>query len=71
MVITNNLKKGTKVRLRNGWDAEIFDNKKGEIRMAKVYGFATEIGSIYARDIVSAHVEGRFVPVVGIRGEGR
>ena len=49
---TNELKKGGKVRLRNGWDAEILDNKKGNIRLAKVFGHYTEIGSIYAHDIL-------------------
>ena len=48
---TNELKKGTRVILANGWFAEIFDNKKGSTRMAKVYGMYTEIGSVYAHDI--------------------
>ena len=48
---TNDLKKGDLVRLRNGWIAEIYDNKKGNIRMAKVYGIETEIGSVYSHDI--------------------
>jgi hypothetical protein len=48
---TNDLKKGAIVRLRNGWLAEIADNKKGNIRLAKVYGIETEYGSVYAHDI--------------------
>jgi len=52
-VTTNSLKKGTFIRLRNGWDAEIFDNMKGNTRLAKVYGFETEIGSVYSHDIVA------------------
>lgn len=48
---TNELKKGDLIRLRNGWIAEIADNKKGNIRMAKVYGHYTETGSVYAHDI--------------------
>lgn len=51
---TNDLKKGTRVKLRNGWEADIFDNAKGNTRMAKVYGFETEIGSVYSHDIVAA-----------------
>lgn len=62
-VKTNDLKKGTRVQLRNGWEAEIYDNKKGDIRMAKVYGDYTEIGSVYSHDIVRAHVEDLWVPV--------
>ena len=49
---TNDLKRGRFVRLRNGWDAEIYDNMKGDTRLAKVYGFETEIGSVYSHDII-------------------
>lgn len=48
---TNELKKGARVRLANGWEADIADNMKGNTRMAKVYGYATEIGSVYSHDI--------------------
>jgi hypothetical protein len=48
---TNDLKKGAYVRLRNGWYAQIADNKRGNIRMATVYGLYTETGSVYAHDI--------------------
>jgi len=48
---TNDLKKGMRVQLRNGWEADIADNAKGNTRMAKVYGFETEIGSVYSHDI--------------------
>jgi hypothetical protein len=48
---TNKLKKGTRVVLRNGWEAVLEDNKKGSIRMATVFGTYTEMGSIYAHDI--------------------
>jgi hypothetical protein len=47
----NDLKKGDRVRLSNGWYATIEDNKKGAIRMATVEGLVTEMGSIYAADI--------------------
>lgn len=55
-VKTNELKKGVRVRLRNGWNAEIADNAKGDIRMCKVYGYETEIGSVYSHDIFSAEI---------------
>jgi len=48
----NDLKKGDRVLLNNGWEAVIEDNKKGAIRMATVEGLVTEMGSIYAADIV-------------------
>lgn len=50
-MLTNELKKGAIVRLQNGWEAEIYDNMKGNTRLAKVYGYETEIGSVYSWDI--------------------
>ena len=49
---TNDLKKGSIVMLSNGWKAEIADNMKGNTRMATVYGDFTEMGSVYAHDMV-------------------
>lgn len=56
---TNKLKKGTRVVLRNGWQAVLEDNKRGSIRMATVEGFYTEMGSIYAHAI-AGYKEGDF-----------
>lgn len=50
---TNDLKKGDWVMLGHGWIAQIADNAKGTARMATVHGFETEIGSIYAHDIIA------------------
>ena len=64
---TNKLKKGTRVVLRNGWQAVLEDNKRGSIRMATVEGFYTEMGSIYAHDI-AGYKEGEFwvkLPYIG------
>lgn len=55
-MLTNELKKGALVRLRNGWAATIADNLKGNTRMATVYGHYTETGSVYAHDIVYVFV---------------
>jgi hypothetical protein len=60
---TNDLKKGTRVRLSNGWYAILVDNLKGNTRDAKVFGNVTEIGSVYSHDIVSAQVDGKDVTV--------
>lgn len=49
---TNELKKGDVVMLSSGWPAVMYDNRRGNTRMAKVFGDYTEIGSIYAHDIV-------------------
>jgi len=51
-LFTNELKKGDKVRLRNGWDAKLEDNMKGNTRLCTVYGFCTEMGSVYSHDIM-------------------
>ena len=50
-MLANNLRKGWRVQLENGWMATIADNKRGMIRMALVEGYVTELGSIYANDI--------------------
>ncbi len=48
---TNDLKKGAVIRLRNGWVAVVYDNMRGNTRMCKVFGYETEIGSVYSHDI--------------------
>ena len=51
-MLTNELKKGTRVQLRNGFIATILDNRRGNIRVCEVEGYCTEIGSVYAHDIM-------------------
>lgn len=51
---TNDIKKGWRIKLSCGWFGTMFDNAKGNIRMAEVEGIFTEIGSVYAHDIVAA-----------------
>jgi hypothetical protein len=60
---TNEIKKGTRFRLRNGWEATMEDNRKGNIRMATVEGVCTEMGSVYAHDIVSVLIGEAWQPV--------
>jgi hypothetical protein len=62
-VKTNTLKKGQRVRLRNGWWATLEDNLRGNTRMATVEGLYTEMGSIYSHDIEVALIEGTEVPI--------
>jgi len=50
-MLANDMKKGQTGRQVNGWKFEIMDNRRGNIRLAKVYGNYTEIGSIYVHDI--------------------
>jgi hypothetical protein len=51
-VVTNDLKKGDLVQLENGWMARIADNRKGDTRLCTVYGFETEMGSVYSHHII-------------------
>ena len=48
---TNDLKKGQRIKLRNGWEAVLKDNMRGNRRLAEVYGWHTETGSVYSHDI--------------------
>ena len=59
----NDIKKGTRIQLKNGWFATMADNRKGNIRYAEVEGYFTELGSIYSADIARAFVNGQWVEV--------
>lgn len=50
---TNEIRKGMRIRLNNGWFATMADNAKGNIRMADVEGLYRETGSVYSHDIVA------------------
>jgi preprotein translocase subunit YajC len=63
LVKTNDLKKGDRVLLNNGWYATIQDNRKGDTRMATVEGYYTETGSVYAHDIVEANIADSWIRV--------
>ena len=53
-MLANDMKKRQYGRLKGTqWEFRIEDNKKGNIRLATVYGLFTEIGSIYTSDIAS------------------
>jgi len=60
---TNDIKKGMRCRLRNGWDATPISNTKGNTRDMTVEGFVTETGSVYSHDIVAVYIDGTWVPV--------
>ena len=47
---TNELKKGDVVVLANGWFATMMDNRKGNTRLAEIYGYPYT-GRVYAHDI--------------------
>jgi len=62
-VKTNELKKGTRIRLANGWEATLVDNARGDIRTADVEGYFRETGSVYSHDIAFAQIDGQWVAV--------
>ena len=62
-MLQNDMKKGQMGVLKNGWRFRIEDNKKGNTRLATVYGYFTEMGSIYTHDIASLEVDGRSEPL--------
>jgi len=49
---TNELKKGMRIQLANGWKGTMADNMKGNTRLVEVEGIYTETGSVYSHDIV-------------------
>ena len=51
-MLTKEIKKGMRVRLRNGWYGTMFENCRGNTPMVTVEGFCTETGSVYVFDIV-------------------
>ena len=59
-VVTNDLKNGDHVLLAYGdtspWQADIADNARGDTRLCKVYGWYTELGSVYSHDIRAVQV---------------
>jgi hypothetical protein len=55
-VSIKDVRKGTMVILRNGWEARIEDNGRGHTRLATVFGVYTEMGSVYTTDIVTAQM---------------
>lgn len=60
---SNDIKKGDQLLLKNGWFAVMYDNKKGNVRMAEVDGFHKEIGSTYVWDIDCVKVGTEWLPV--------
>jgi hypothetical protein len=65
-VNTNDIKAGTNIILANGFNATMKDNKRGNIRVCEVEGYHTELGSVYAHDIVKAYdpVKEEYVKVI-------
>ena len=51
-MLANDMKKGQYGRLKGtDWEFRIEDNMKGVTRLATVWGFERDMGSIYIKDI--------------------
>lgn len=57
-MLVNDVKKGMRVHLANGWYGTMADNAKGNIRMVDVEGIERETGSVYSHDIKWVRVNG-------------
>jgi len=57
------LRKGARVRMRNGLEAIVVKECDGNILIAKVFGDFTETGSVYAHDILATMVNGKWIEV--------
>lgn len=57
------LKKGMRVKLRSGWEADVVKGCDGNTLTAEVFGDFTETGSIYAHDVIAALVGGQWLTV--------
>lgn len=60
---TDQLKKGARVRMRNGCEAVIVKECDGNTLIAKVFGAFTETGSVYAHNIIAAEIDGLWIEV--------
>lgn len=57
------VKKGDRVRLANGWEADMMQPGNRTTPLAKVYGFVTEMGSVYGHDIAFVKRGEEWLPV--------
>lgn len=57
-MLINDVKKGMRVQMANGWFGTMYDNRKGTIRQVDVEGDFRETGSVYAHDIKKVKVNG-------------
>lgn len=64
MLTTQDITKGHRVRLRNGWQADVLDNqRKANTRLCRVYGICEDMGSVYSTDIEAVLIDGEWKPI--------
>lgn len=62
-MFTKDIKKGTRIKMANGWFGTMKDNARGTTRIVEVEGYYTETGSVYSHDIQSVQVGDSWVVV--------
>jgi hypothetical protein len=64
MISINEVRKGSRVELRNGFLANVLDNQtKAQTRMCEVEGFVTEMGSVYTTDMLTVMTPHGWMPI--------
>jgi len=63
-IIGNDIKKGTKLRLKNGWSATMMDNRRGSIRTMRVDGYVTDTGDQYIWKVSQALIDDEWCKLV-------
>jgi len=52
-MLSKDLVKGMRVVLKNGWEADVMAKPKGTRIFLKVYGFETEMGDCWLKDVAT------------------
>jgi hypothetical protein len=70
VVSIKDVKKGARVLLANGWEADVLDNTvNAHTRMCNVHGMYEEMGSVYSTDIVAVKMGNGWVRVQHTPGQ--
>ena len=62
-MLSKDLVKGMRVVLKNGWEADVMAKPKGTRIFLKVYGFETEMGDCWLKDVGDVMVNGLWEPL--------
>ena len=60
-IYAHQIKKGMRLRLRNGWEAIAVSECEENVIQARVFGDFTETGSVYVHTIESVQIDGKWI----------
>ena len=63
-VISNSIKKGTPLKLKNGWNATMKDDRRGSIRQLEVQGITLDTSDCYVWEINQAFIDEKWHKLV-------